>query len=139
MDSCDCLTVVCSFRTSADTEAEDHSITLYTNPKKNIAFVDLTPPNILFKDVKSTEDVKTLCGTLSHQPGPSGRGVRLEYRCRSAAVLAPIVNDPRGWLTALSGGVLRAVPADQVGRCRLTVSKPKLIAPVVSALETMIS
>ena len=42
----------------------------------------------------------------------AGRGVRLEYRARSAEVLAPIVNDPRGWLTALTGDVLRLVPED---------------------------
>lgn len=44
--------------------------------------------------------------------GTTGRGMRLEYRARYAAVLAPIVNDPRGWLTALAGNVLRLVPAD---------------------------
>jgi hypothetical protein len=32
------------------------------------------------------------------------------------------------------GGVMRA----KVGRCRLTVSKPALKAPVVSALDTII-
>jgi hypothetical protein len=41
-------------------------------------------------------------------------GMRLEYRARSAAVLAPIVNDPRGWLTALTGDVLRLVPEDRL-------------------------
>jgi hypothetical protein len=34
---------------------------------------------------------------------------------------------------------VRTVRRDEVGRCRLTVSKPVLKAPMVSALEAIIS
>jgi len=45
--------------------------------------------------------------------------------------LKPLANTSESWCQGLDGL--------EVGRCRLTVSKPVLTAPVVSALEARIS
>jgi hypothetical protein len=43
-------------------------------------------------------------------------------------------SDPGMWVTCNAAGE----EVDEVGRCRLTVSKPVLKAPMVSTLESMI-
>jgi hypothetical protein len=54
----------------------------------------------------------------------------LEYALRAAS------GDKGEAMQALEAALRDAAAADKVGRCRLTVSKPVLKAPMVSATDT---
>ena len=56
----------------------------------------------------------------------------------AAAALAAAADHTQQSLAAQESSLLAAAAADKVGRCRLTLSRPVLKAPMVSALDTII-